>query len=78
MVLPFKASTTTGKASQGAGFYGLNLHYLPLVLRARLMDSLYQYVNKNMILFEINEEIDLEIFLTLLLIISQINHFQHV
>jgi hypothetical protein len=47
LVLPFNASTTTGKASQGAGFYGLNLHYLPLVLRARLMDSLYQYVNND-------------------------------
>lgn len=27
------------------GFYGINLHYLPLRLRARLMDSLYQTVN---------------------------------
>jgi hypothetical protein len=27
------------------GFYGLNLHYLPLPLRARLMDGLYDYAN---------------------------------
>lgn len=27
------------------GFYGLNLHYLPLQLRARLMDALYGYAN---------------------------------
>jgi len=27
------------------GFYGLNLHYLPPVLRARLMDSLYGIVS---------------------------------
>jgi hypothetical protein len=27
------------------GFYGLNLHYLPLQLRARLMDGLYDYAN---------------------------------
>ena len=27
------------------GFYGINLHYLPHVLRARLMDSLYTLVN---------------------------------
>lgn len=27
------------------GFYGLNLHYLPLQLRARLMDALYDYTN---------------------------------
>jgi hypothetical protein len=25
------------------GFYGLNLHYLPLKLRAQLMDALYKY-----------------------------------
>ena len=27
------------------GFYGINLHYLPLPLRARLMDGLYDYAN---------------------------------
>jgi hypothetical protein len=27
------------------GFLGINLHYLPYVLRARLMDMLYNYVN---------------------------------
>lgn len=27
------------------GFYGLNLHYLPPPLRARLMDALYDYAN---------------------------------
>ncbi len=27
------------------GFYGLNLHYLPPQLRARLMDGLYEYAN---------------------------------
>lgn len=27
------------------GFYGLNLHYLPLQLRARLMDGLYELTN---------------------------------
>lgn len=27
------------------GFYGINLHYLPLTLRARLMDGLYDYTN---------------------------------
>ena len=27
------------------GFYGLNLHYLPLQLRAKLMDGLYDYAN---------------------------------
>ncbi len=29
------------------GFLGMNLHYLPPVLRARLMDNLYQTLNNN-------------------------------
>jgi hypothetical protein len=31
------------------GFLGINLHYLPPVLRAKLMDSLYQILNNNII-----------------------------
>lgn len=27
------------------GFFGINLHYLPLQLRAKLMDGLYEYAN---------------------------------
>lgn len=29
------------------GFYGINLHYLPPRLRARLMDALYEHTNNN-------------------------------
>lgn len=29
------------------GFLGMNLHYLPPILRARLMDNLYQTLNNN-------------------------------
>lgn len=29
------------------GFYGLNLHYLPLQFRARLMDGLYDFANNS-------------------------------
>jgi hypothetical protein len=29
------------------GFYGINMHYLPLPLRAQLMDSLYDITNNN-------------------------------
>lgn len=29
------------------GFYGINMHYLPLPLRAMLMDGLYDYVVEN-------------------------------
>lgn len=34
-----------GKAE--GGFYGINFHYLPLVLRAKLMDALYDIVNND-------------------------------
>ncbi len=29
------------------GFFGLNMHYLPLPLRANLMDALYDTANNN-------------------------------
>jgi len=29
------------------GFYGINMHYLPYMLRARLMDALYDIVNND-------------------------------
>ena len=35
LVFPFKI--------QGDGFYGINLHYLPYMQRARLLDALYKY-----------------------------------
>lgn len=35
LVLPFRLTKD--------GFYGINLHYLPLTLRARLMDGLYDF-----------------------------------
>lgn len=47
LVIPFDSTRTAGKASQGAGFYGLNLHYLPPRLRARLMDAMYNYINND-------------------------------
>ena len=37
LVFPFR--------SAGQGFYGINMHYLPHMLRARLMDALYPLVN---------------------------------
>jgi hypothetical protein len=39
LVFPFKKVP--------GGFLGLNLHYLPLVLRAKLMDALYETSNNN-------------------------------
>lgn len=37
--LIFKVDNTKG------GFYGINLHYLPLLLRAKLMDALWELTN---------------------------------
>jgi hypothetical protein len=41
LIFPIASSRTTGFASSGGSFLGINLHYLPPVLRARLMDALY-------------------------------------
>ena len=42
LVIPIGSSKVSGLAAQGGSFLGLNLHYLPLPLRARLMDALYK------------------------------------
>lgn len=42
LIFPFKSTVVTGIAGNKTGFMGLNLHYLPLPLRAKLMDALYQ------------------------------------
>lgn len=42
LIFPFKSANVTGPASNGREFMGINMHYLPLVLRAKLMDALYQ------------------------------------
>lgn len=47
LVIPFGSTTAIGRATApgGEGFYGLNMHYLPPILRAKLMDKLYMYAN---------------------------------
>lgn len=47
LVIPFESARDSGKAGYGAGFYGLNLHYLPHTLRARLLDNLLEYVSND-------------------------------
>lgn len=39
LIFPFKAVS--------GGFYGINLHYLPLQMRAKLMDGLYDLANNS-------------------------------
>lgn len=41
LVFPIASGRTSGFAASGGSFLGINLHYLPLPLRARLMDALY-------------------------------------
>jgi hypothetical protein len=41
LVIPIGSSRTRGMAANRGSFLGINLHYLPLQLRARLMDALY-------------------------------------
>lgn len=45
LVIPFDTIRTGGRAAREDGFMGLNLHYLPLRLRARLMDALYTVIS---------------------------------
>jgi hypothetical protein len=42
LIFPIASSRTSGFAASGGSFLGINLHYLPLPLRARLMDALYK------------------------------------
>lgn len=41
LVFPIASGRTSGFAATGGSFLGINLHYLPLPLRAKLMDALY-------------------------------------
>ena len=41
LIFPFKQAFTRSRAAESGAFYGINLHYLDIRLRARLMDSLY-------------------------------------
>jgi len=41
LIFPFKRGYERNRATESGAFYGINLHYLPPQLRARLMDALY-------------------------------------
>lgn len=57
LVFPIDSGRTTGFAASGGSFLGINLHYLPLPLRARLMDALYDTITTK----EIDENTRLKI-----------------
>ena len=54
------------------GFLGINLHYLPPVLRARLMDALYQTINNQ----KYNDTTKLKINYEILASASRFRHFK--
>ena len=57
LVIPFEQTRRSGRTQGGDGFYGLNLHYLPLRLRAKLMDALYDTVGSGGDQFQITYNI---------------------
>lgn len=63
LVFPFSADAT--------GFTGINLHYLPPILRARLMDSLYDLSAKK----EFDEKTKLNLSYRILLSSSKYKYF---
>jgi len=44
LIFPIASNRTTGFAANQGSFLGINLHYLPLPLRAKLMDALYDTI----------------------------------
>jgi len=49
LVIPIGSGRTSGFANSGGSFIGLNLHYLPPGLRAKLMDALYSTATSKVI-----------------------------
>jgi hypothetical protein len=72
LVIPIASSKTSGFAASGGSFLGINLHYLPLPLRARLMDALY----KTMTTKELDETTRLKISYNILQQASRYRFFK--
>jgi hypothetical protein len=72
LVIPIGSNRTNGFAASGGSFLGLNLHYLPPVLRARLMDALYKTATTK----EIDETTRLKISYNILVQASKYRFFK--
>ena len=72
LVIPIGSNRTNGFAASGGSFLGLNLHYLPPVLRARLMDALYKVASTK----EIDETTRLRISYNILAQATQYRFFK--
>ena len=72
LIIPFDSARTQGKAATKGAFYGLNLHYLHPVLRARLMDAMFMYVTNT----NLDESTRLKISYNLLQKASKAKYFK--
>jgi hypothetical protein len=72
LVIPIGSSKESGLATNKGSFLGLNLHYLPLPLRAKLMDALYATVNNK----TLNENTKLSVSYEILSRASKYRFFQ--
>jgi hypothetical protein len=72
LVIPIGSGRTSGFAASGGSFLGINLHYLPLPLRAKLMDALYDVSTTK----DINEETRLRISYNILQQASKYRFFK--
>lgn len=71
LIIPVDTIKTSGRLG-GDGFMGINLHYLPLILRAKLMDALYQYASDE----QLNENTRLKISYNILQSVSKLKYFK--
>ncbi len=75
LVIPFDTARLGGRAtsaSSSQGFMGLNMHYLPLRLRARLMDALYNVISDD----NFDERTHLQISYNLLSAVSRYRFYK--
>ena len=73
LVIPFDTIRTGGAIPTGQpGFMGLNLHYLPPILRARLLDNMYEFTNND----KLDETTKFQISYKLLKRVSQLKYFK--
>lgn len=72
LVIPIDSIRTQGRATNGNGFMGLNLHYLPLRERGMLMDALYKYISNT----ALDETTRLKVSYRLLKRVSRAKYFK--
>lgn len=72
LIVPFESTRAAGKAGNVDGFMGLNFHYLHPMLRAKLMDGLYDIINNP----KLDESTRLKLSYTMLKGMSKLKMFK--